>query len=90
MEWISVEDRLPVGDKENLIICLDYISDFGHPYTSNEAQSIAFYSNGHWWDAAFPEAHKEDNIIADVTHWQPLPEPPIKDKNLNEDNRRLI
>ena len=77
MIWISVNDRLPESSNNIVLaICLDDINDYSYPYTSDEAQSIAFYSNLHWWDETMPEECKEDNIIEDVTHWMPLPEPP--------------
>jgi hypothetical protein len=74
--WISVEDRLPEDAIEKLTICFNDISEYAYPHTVEEAQSIAFYSNGEWWDSAWAEAVKEDNIIEDVTHWQLLPAPP--------------
>jgi len=77
--WISVDDDLP-KNPENivLVICLDDISSFGHPYTYKEAMSIAFYSSGKWWNESWAETVREDNIIHDVTHWMVLPKPPAR------------
>lgn len=76
-DWISVKDELPKSDYDVvLIIYSNDVNDYAYPYTSDEAQRIAFYSNGHWWEESFPEACKKDNVIADVTHWMPLPAPP--------------
>ena len=59
-----------------LVIRNNDINEYSHPYTAEEAMNIAFYGGGHWWDETWPETVKEDNVIADVTHWMPLPEPP--------------
>ena len=76
MNWIPVEDRLPVMDEIVLTIANDDISEHAHPYRPVEAMKIAFYSSGKWWDEAWAEPVKVDNIIHEVTHWQTLPAPP--------------
>jgi len=81
MKWISVEDRMPSNDTEVLTIKNNSISDYCYPHTNEEAQLIAFFSGEVWWDSAFPEEVKEDNMVEYVTHWMPLPEPPESNKN---------
>lgn len=70
--WISVEDRLPEEDgkymvwyKGELDIC-EFDTDsqtFGYTYDDYDE----FYSHLVCWD---------DGMNEDVTHWQPLPNPP--------------
>lgn len=79
--WIRVKDGLPKSDKEIVLtIRFNDINEYSHPYTAEEAMQISFYSSGKWWDEAWPEDVKEDNIIPNVTHWMPLPEPPEENK----------
>lgn len=77
LKWVSVEDRVPTDEVQKLVIRFDDINEYSHPYTHEDAQSIAFYSNGKWWDEAFPEKVKEENIIEGVTHWRDLPVGPL-------------
>ena len=74
--WIKIEQKLPGKNDIVLAICLKDINEYSYPFRAEEAMYIAFYSNGKWWDEKWPEVEKEDNIIEDVTHWMPLPEPP--------------
>ena len=62
-DWISVEDKLPDSIGSYLI----YLED------DNRTHKVAwaFYnSNKDWCDMGLPGHY------TDVTHWQPLPEPP--------------
>ncbi len=76
--WISVEDRLPENDpdqviinsrvegKEDVVICAVYY--------------IGRFFNIEEWGTCDPEEH--DDIIIDskrITHWMPLPSPPKQD-----------
>jgi hypothetical protein len=65
-DWISVKDRLPEDD----CLVLIYHTNFGY-----EAQQAvyAFHSDTNNWSDVNLDYWLEAN---DVTHWQPLPEPP--------------
>ena len=63
MEWISVKDELP----ECFVRCLIFTVDADDAPISN----IAIY-NGTKAGFLVVGGHKDK----DVTHWQPLPEPP--------------
>lgn len=63
--WISVKDRWP---KEN-----DAFSEFIVMVKDAKRPTILQYEGrGWWWD----EGWDEDGNHYNVTHWQPLPEPP--------------
>jgi len=65
MEWISVKDRLP-REPENYLVYDDISERIG----IREYYSNGFYSI---------DSDGEDGLHTDnITHWQPLPEPPIK------------
>jgi Protein of unknown function (DUF551) len=73
MEWISVEERLPEREKEVIIY---------EKYTS--IPIIAWLSwSGNWHSSKDHLSINGDGSIDDnienkfVTHWMPLPEPPI-------------
>lgn len=67
-EWIDVNDKMPKKGQDFLVYCasldIQYCAYFGHYAYSDR---MAFYST------------EMDAIIKDVTHWQPLPEPPAKE-----------
>ena len=60
-EWISVDDRLPKC-QGSYLVCKTYGDGVG--VVMIDMYSRNFYSNGFDW------------TINDITHWQPLPEPP--------------
>ena len=65
--WISVEDRLP-DDNELVLVCTKDNVMFVCSLVI--ANAFASLKNSKVW---------EDNdgyYVSDVTHWQPLPEPP--------------
>ena len=66
--WISVEDRLPETGEEVLVYdCFGQLNE-----KPDLSMSSASYKNGMWYDYL-------GNIHfygEDITHWQPLPEPP--------------
>ena len=78
-EWISVKDRLPELEGDFIV--------FGKPY-ANKGHAIAlacFQDDGEWVEAddTFGWVFLDKEIYAsgfseleNVTHWQPLPEPP--------------
>ena len=60
-DWISVEDRLPDND----LLVLAYIFN---PYTIDSWITTGVRYNGSSWSG---------NGHCNVTHWMPLPEPPM-------------
>jgi hypothetical protein len=65
--WISVDERLPSEDErrdefEELVPFLVCEKDTKHPYR-------AFYDGTTWGDGLMK--------IKGITHWMPLPEPPV-------------
>lgn len=84
-EWISVEDRLPEDSDSVFIVRMDAINDYQFPYEYENAVDKAFWSVGFWyledWDEdrykKTSEVSKEQWRLEDVTHWMPLPDPPI-------------
>ncbi len=76
MEWISVDDKLPIDDGDVLVYHWD---DFHITVGSFEAHNVSFYieSDGSkfytddGWDTEISWAQK-----GRVTHWMPLPSPP--------------
>jgi hypothetical protein len=66
-EWISVEDRLP----EEKINCLVY---YKHAYCNNDgywAIGMSFYDGSKF----------QIDWMYKVTHWMPIPEPPVGKEN---------
>ena len=71
MEWISVEDRLPLESNHYLLL---------HNYQGKTSHGV-----GMWWSQKALDENKwiEDKEphfgtinAGRVTHWMPLPEPP--------------
>ena len=63
-KWISVEDKLPEPWVD--VLCHHYNDDI----------FIGYFSKINGWNG-WINANKENDI--EVTHWQPLPEPPKED-----------
>ena len=66
-EWISVEDRLPEEK-------INYLVHYKHAYCDNDgywAIGITFYDGSKF----------QIDWMYKVTHWMPLPEPPIEKEN---------
>lgn len=64
MEWISVKDRLPENDIWYLV-CINRCLPF----------AATLSEDGIW---QFEDESGNEENCTDVTHWMPLPEPPIK------------
>ena len=78
-EWISVEDRLPAHTGyDNDLNCklypfvLMYITNIINEYGTECAIGAYDVDNEEWFYADY-----SDSGMNGVTHWQPLPEPPI-------------
>ena len=76
MKWISVDDRLPEENQEIVM--------FGRSYSMENYVSTGefggVHSNGPCWLEYPGDADGCLDIMSDVTHWMPLPEPPIEEK----------
>lgn len=80
MSWISIDERLPETDQELLFFVqvemwnVDYETNekVGESYTHQEVV-IGFVRGGDLWIN-----YDQDNCftLEDITHWQPLPDPP--------------
>ena len=66
-DWINVKDRLPELNTKVLITSGDNIYAGWICFKSTEGEISWAYSECCGWDAG------------DITHWQPLPEPPKKE-----------
>lgn len=62
MEWISVKDKLPESGKRYLVQIIE-------PYFGTKMIDILRYDSSDWVYDGMP-------VLANVTHWMPLPEPP--------------
>ena len=63
MDWISVDDRLPEAFTSVLF--------FGEEY--DDVACHGHYDGGRWYDCDW----SYDPIESEITHWMPLPKPPI-------------
>lgn len=61
-KWISVKDKLP-RDNDSVIA-----------YRSKKGASNMYVNNDGWYQDGWGEISGE--TYSDITHWQPLPEPP--------------
>jgi hypothetical protein len=69
--WINVKDRLPRKDGKSSIYCLvnsEYDGIVMRPY--NEYHKC--------WDTEDADDYYCDAVGGKITHWMPLPNPPIK------------
>lgn len=66
MEWISVKDRMP--ENEVRVLAIDNLSVI-RVLVQNPFEGLE-----DWYDE---EDFNRCNDGYDVTHWQPLPEPPL-------------
>lgn len=65
--WISVKDRLPeLGD---------VVLIAGNGYVHCGVYGSKYYANK-WYEVNYDRYGDEEEIYYNVTHWQPLPEPP--------------
>ena len=76
MEWISVKDKLPDRQLEGFKTYL--VASWSH---TREIYHVGSYD---WRDNFFQDCYGEkmsfDDGYWEITHWMPLPEPPLKEK----------
>jgi hypothetical protein len=65
-EWISVKDRLPEGE------CLAVSMQKGHSYK----EMLVGYVYADAYSDTLYTAESDGEVLRNVTHWMPLPEPP--------------
>ena len=72
MKWISVEDRLPETDIENGFDSSEDVLIYGKSAFFGEYMvTVGWINDKKEWQFIYPE-----NDMQNITHWQPLPEPP--------------
>ena len=91
-EWISVKERLPeVPEGEIFVRVLGYYDPDGIEYSSTNCEILRFYVKNDY----FPHIgwHSDDlayifetfiDYSIGLTHWMPLPEPPVESKTEEE------
>ena len=70
-EWISVEDRMPPIDTEVLVFSHGNMRVCSLIRPDKETADVVWEDAYGYWD--------DDEGVAAVTHWMPLPEPPKGD-----------
>lgn len=66
--WISVKDKLPNNSNEVIVFCLDDSVTTG--------KYIRVSKDKYLWKSPIYSPYIDNTL--NVTHWQPLPEPPTK------------
>lgn len=71
--WISIQDRLPIGDHADMWCLVASINEEGE----HDIESATYFKADGYFaktgDCISP-------IVGEVTHWMPLPEPPKGEK----------
>jgi hypothetical protein len=76
MNWISVQERLPaVEPHESGIYDSERLLMFNGEFVCEGIYTV-------WIDGEFPPAwfRPNEDMIRNVTHWMPLPEPPDQEQ----------
>lgn len=92
MEWISVKDRLPENFQEVIVTFKNHSPEVYYlDIKDKPLTGVCVYYKGEWyWYSSITydvlaEYGKYDgeevNKDIEITHWQPLPEPPKEDKH---------
>lgn len=92
-EWIDVKDRMPDGEGE--FLCWEGSKE---PFYSDIIgyDDTLITPSGSWRTAFVKTFRKKDGVLAfncggcsRVTHWMPLPEPPVQSQNHAEDKPKI-
>lgn len=83
MKWISVKEKLPEVCEPILIFrknpkdifFAEYLLPGNYPYTDHEVFLILSYPGS-------TRGNQEKLEVEDVTHWMPLPDPPVQNNLL--------
>ena len=77
-EWISVEERLPERELQELM-CMNPLKVFPCLVViESDCYNIAYVSQAYYAEEGFIIG--DSGLITEkITHWMPLPEPPIRD-----------
>ena len=78
--WIPVGERLPDDVGSYLVYYHEWSNgDFLPKYDDYRIRVMRFMNNGKWCMPVCTDKRCEADTNREVTHWQPLPEPPRKD-----------
>ena len=77
--WISVKERLPDDVGSYLVYYHEWSNgDFLPKYDDYRIRVMRFMNNGKWRMPVCTDKRCEADTNREVTHWQPLPQPPQK------------
>ena len=77
--WIPVKERLPDGVGSYLVYYHEWSNgDFLPKYDDYKIRVMRFMNNGKWRMPVCTDKRCEADTNREVTHWMPLPSPPLK------------
>ena len=77
--WIPVSERLPEDVGSYLVYYHEWSNgDFLPKYDDYRIRVMRFMNNGKWCMPVCTDKRCEADTNREVTHWQPLPQPPQK------------